>query len=114
MRDAGEAVSKDMAKRSPRKSAPSPYTLAGSFGVWYSKKMARRYGVKMFRVGLKTNYFYKTLAKGNRKRGSKASHPGWNLPGDDKQAAGNLVRLTKQIFDAKIQQVGKLKARRRG
>jgi hypothetical protein len=120
MREAGEIVARDLSAKAPKDKG----RLAASFDVWQAKKLSRRYRQVIFRVGLKTNYFYTTLAKGKKAhvrngkpvKKSGASHPEWKLPGDDEAARSRLLGLTVTIFNGKVrsvdQMIGRGKRRR--
>jgi hypothetical protein len=123
MREAGEIVAKEMAAKAPKGDGGAE-SLASSFGVWQAKRESRRYRAVIFKVGLKTNFFYSTLAKGRKAhtrkghpvRGSAASHPGWKLPGEDEVSRQQVIALARSIFNGKVrtvdQMIGRGKRRR--
>lgn len=117
MREAGEVVAKELAAKAPHKSGE----LSKSFSVWQSKRISRRYRAVIFRIGLRTEKnkypnFYATLAKGRKAherkgrpvKGSKASHPGWRLPGEDAAAIAHTLHLSRMIFEGKINNIDKI------
>ena len=116
MRLAGESVAQDnMANNIP---ANVTGRLKKSFGVWYSRRLSRRMGVGIFRVGLYTNYYYITLSKGRKTRrkdkltkkgilkkarkGFSAPYPNWLIPGEDENARQIYLSRVKIIFDGMI------------
>jgi hypothetical protein len=118
MREAGEIVAKELAAKAPEGSTGR---LRDSFGVWQAKRESRRYRSVIFKIGLKSNYFFSTLAKGRKahKRGgyavraSQASHPEWQLPGESESARNSFLRLTKTIFNGKVATLDRVNRRRR-
>jgi hypothetical protein len=118
IREAGEIVSSELSSKAPKGGSGE---LARSFGVWQSKKLSRKYRAVVFQVGLKSSYFYSTLARGrkaHRRNGvpvkaSKASHPDWLLPGEDESARADVLRIARSIFNSKIKNIDQIIGRRR-
>lgn len=107
LREAGTALIDELWQKSPYVRSPvgknfsQADRLSDSFGVWYSKKLSRRYRAATFRIGLATNFFYSGLSTGF-KDGRRASHPEWQLPGEDPVLAEQITALAKRIFEAKL------------
>lgn len=112
IREAGQVMAPQMAAASPavRPATGASYErahrLADSFGVWYSRAKSARARAAIFRVGLTTNYFYVTLAKGRKASGYRArikpSHPDWKLPGESARMVSATAQLAKRLFEAKM------------
>jgi len=87
--------------------------LKRAFVAREAKKLSRKAGTRVLRVGLLRFKFYRTLAKGRKahkrtsKNGlvykvsaSKASHPEWN-PASRLRYEQRVIAMTKQIFRSK-------------